>query len=769
MGNRTRPPAKKPPRQKPLPPGRSRAGDNGLGLGSSSTNGYGQGLRAVFDRETGLGSDMRQTRFVFPRILDEYELTALGMDGLAQRVLSYPVTRALACGYEIEFSSDVPEELRERLLQRAADNAQRLRVDATVGLLAIRARQYGDAIQAMSFASDLGATSLRTPPAWGQRVRWTSVWDRRDYFPLSYEPIESERYRTAAWLHLMIGRPLLEAERWYGYRTGGSSQVPLHPRRYTRLHTVSGFSILQNLAPYLVSLLAAAQGASNLIQRASLGHFRIRDWAEMVRSRGGEAQAIMQGQFAAMSSNNVVVTDGIGEEANEDYEQHNTSLAGIDAGIYASAFLFCGASGMPISRTMGTSPGTFQSGEVQDNMWYELLGDLQQWIESALRWNWDACFAEEIGSAHAPEYVIRFRSPRVMADDKALDLRTKALDQAIKGMAATLLTPEAACAALNSDSPGAFNFAPAAKPAPVEPTTMPAQAAAAEPGIDPGDAPAEGQPLAEVALNGAQVQSLVSVATDPILSMEAKQAIIAAAYPSIPANLVAIIAQGGASVAPAGPATAVPGTGPAAAPGAVAPAAAPAADEDGDVPDSGPPEEPDLWRTPEQIAERFGAITSGQLKRHAASAPKIKEAGKLTWIKTGRSRLYKLSDVEALWSVGGDDLDEGTEDDPSADDALPIGVDAALESGRVERYLTRRMWTVCDLRPRSPGEVPDAVIVGKLTGTYPEPKLVAGWQGWIEHEGGIAFVHTAGVGLWWPERDARGGVVGMPVVFARPA
>lgn len=634
--------------------------------------GYGQSLRSVFDPQTGLGSDMRYTRFRYPRILDEYELTALGMDGLAQRVISYPVTRAMACGYEIVFAASVPAEVRDRLLNVAYNEAQRLQVDAMVGLLGVRARWYGDAIEGVAFESDQGARALSSPPAWGQRVRWLTVWDRRDWSPINYETVDSARYRQSAWLHLMLGRPLLESERWYGYRTDNYAQVPLHPRRYVRLHTVSGFSVLQAIAPYYVSLLQSSQGASNLMQRASLGHFRIRDWAEMVRSRGAEAQAIIQAQYDAMSTANVVVTDGVGDELNEDFELRTSSISGVDAGVYAAAYLFSAASGIPLARILGTSPGAFQSGELQDNMWYELLGEIQAWLTPALKWNWDVLFASVLGAARVPEYDVRWNSPRVLSDVQNVELRAKALDVAIKGLAANLLTPDAAVAALNSDKPGDFQYG-TVESAPAVAVASPESAPASEtaPELAAAVMPAAGEEapeqLSDVALNGAQVQSLVAVATDPLLTTEAKEAIIAASFPTIPPALVAKIARGALIAGAAASPDPSPAPGQAEASAASETAAAPSGEEQGEVADE--PEERDLWRTPEQIAELFGAITSGQLARHAASAPGVREPGKLTWIKPGRTRLYKLSDVEALWSVAGPDLEEGTVDDPAADES----------------------------------------------------------------------------------------------------
>ena len=642
----------------------ARTADNGLDLGTGG--GYGTGLRAIFDPQTGLGTDMRYTRFSFPRVLDMYELTALGMDGIPQRILTYPVAQALACGYEIVMSADVAPELRDRLLTAAMDKALRLRTDSRVGALGTRARWYGDAVLAAAFVSDAGAGALATPPAWGQRVRWLTVWDQRDWYPASYESVDSARYRQAGWLRLMLGRPELESERWQGWRGGEAGTVALHPGRYVRLHTASGFSILQHIAPYIVGVLSAAQGTNNLIQRAGLGHFRIDGWEEMVRARGGDAQDLLAAQYASTTQFGFVVTNGVDTRKTEDYEQKTTSLAGIDLGVYVSLYLLSGASGIPLSRIMGTSPGAFQSGEVQDQMWYEYLAELQAWLEPALHWAWDAHFAEVLGQARAPEYEIRWNSPKKVSTLEAVQERTAALEAAIKGMSAQLLSPAAAAATLNSEAPASFQFAPVEAPAPAAATAAPAdpaEAAALAPDVGADQ-------LSDVALNGAQVQSLVSIATDPILTPEAKQAIITASFPTVPAGLVKIIAAGGAAAIASAPRPG-PGLAPSA-PATTPQGAAQAAEEPAAAADAEPegPDPADLWRTAEEIAAQYGSIKPGHLKKRAASAPGVTEPGRLTWIKPGAKRMYKLSEVRAAFEAGGGDLDPGTPDgeDAPADD-----------------------------------------------------------------------------------------------------
>lgn len=679
--DRARKPAKQGARGKA--PARRGAADNGLGLGGNAwSRSYAQGLRSVLDPETGLGTDMRFTRFVQSRILDEYEQSALFGDAIMQRVITYPVLRALACGYEIELDKDVPAELREALLRLTSDDAQRLGVDAQAALMGMRARGFGDAVGVVSFASDKTPRDLAQPPAWGQPVRWFQVWDVRDWHPVNYERFDNEGFRTQpGWLSLQLGRPILEAERWRGWTTGNYSSVSVHPRRYVRLHTRDGFPISQGVAPYYVMLLQASQGAAGAIARSSIAHWRIDGWSDMVRSRGAEAQAQMQAMFAGLTGANVAVTDGIGDKALEDFELHTNSLAGVSEGIYAGFFLFCAACGIPVSRVAGTSPGAFQSGETQDNMWYELLQELQIWLEPVLRWFWDAIFAAVLGNARTPVYVVRWKSPRVQKDSDILDARTKALKMAVDAITAKLLTPDAAIAGLNSDNPGGFQYEiPLAAPlAAVPGVTLAPTATAAPASPEPA-----AEPLSNAALNGAQVASLVSVATDPALTAEAKEAIIGASFPSIPKPLVSIIARGGMIAGLAGPA----GLAAPLAPGGVAPlapGATLATPTAGPVPVEGaedgpdPPEaaaEPDLWRTAEQIAARFGAVTKGQLTRLSAPVsanPRYSQTveGKLTWIKAGRERLWKLSDVEQFFALGGPDLEAGTADDPSEDEDDP--------------------------------------------------------------------------------------------------
>jgi hypothetical protein len=85
----------------------------------------------------------------------------------------------------------------------------------------------------------------------------------------------------------------------------------------------------------------------------------------------------------------------------------------------------------------------------------------------------------------------------------------------------------------------------------------------------------------------------------------------------------------------------------------------PAADEETD-------EASERWVSAEEVANEFGSVTKGQLKRVRASAPKVEEPGRLTWTRPGSKPLYRLSEVRAMFDVAGPDLTVGTADDPGS-------------------------------------------------------------------------------------------------------
>lgn len=59
-------------------------------------------------------------------------------------------------------------------------------------------------------------------------------------------------------------------------------------------------------------------------------------------------------------------------------------------------------------------------------------------------------------------------------------------------------------------------------------------------------------------------------------------------------------------------------------------------------------------------------------------------------------------------------------------------------------------------------------LTAPLSGTYPVPADVGGWQGWIEASDWIAFIARDGAGRLWLSRGEDGAIIGEPVSFERP-
>lgn len=543
--------------------------DAGLDLGTgdmwgSSSN----GLSAIVDFARNLGLETATTQIKHTRVLREHECEALGRDGIGNRIAQFPVTCALAPGHDIKLAEGVPLAYGQDVLARATGIFERLECATTLERWATAARTQGWGIGAASFAGDRGIADLPAPPMYGERVRWVSSWDKRDLRVHAHTPSTHETYRKASFLTLNAGRPLLESER-YMY-TGELAQVMVSPLRYVRLSTRTGYSVFQECALYLTNLLAAAQGGASLMQRASAGIFEIEGWDTMLRARGKDAQESLQAQFECLSNLNAMFLN----KDRDKFTWANLSLAGIEGGIYSIAYLLSAATGIPMVVLLGASPGSFQSGDSQMELWWALLDTIRKWLTPALTWLWDLCLAEAMGSGQIFQYSIVWKPYVTPSPNEALDTKQKAVNLAQSAIAANLLTREAAGAGLSGTGAMDFDFSAALGFVPVETG-------------EPKDPTPDAAPLAVgtatvtwSALEGYYGQGNVPMAVmqeylaalDPALAKRAAALVI----PKTPAMMPAPALPLAGPVAPAQPGVAAPVAGAADLPPDAAPAAAPA-------------------------------------------------------------------------------------------------------------------------------------------------------------------------------------------------
>lgn len=640
--------------------------DSGLDLGTGAlTWGGNNGFSAIVDFARNLGIETATTQIRHPRILRDTELEALGRDGIGNRICQFPVTAALAPGHEIKLADGVPPEYGQRVLARAKEVFERLKCADILERWATSARTYGHAIGANSFVTDAGVVDLVREPTWGDRVRWVSTWDRRDYRVHSHTPSQHETYRQASFLTLQTGRPLLESER-YMY-TGETVQTMVSPLRYVRLATRTGYSVFQEIALYLTNLLAAAQGGASLMQRASAGIFEIQGWDTMLRARGKDAQEALQAQFECLSHLNAMFLNA----GTDKFTWADLSLSGIEGGIYSIAYLLSAATGIPMVVLLGASPGSFQSGDSQMDLWWALLDTIRRWLSPALTFLWDMCLAEAMGSNEIFRYDIVWGPYRTPTPDQALATQKAAVEIARSAVDASFLTREAAGAGLSSTGALGFDFGAALAYVPPESETQVVE----DPTPDQAPLAVGTATVAWAALEGyyGVGQVPTSVVREYIASLDPALAARAAALvqpkPATPAPVTAPVppAPGVAPVAPVAPVAAPADQPEPAVVGPLAPLPPPVG-PDG-LPAS-PPSAVGEWLPADQLAARMGGISQAKIKGWG----KARLVGMRPNMGPRNTHLYFAPDVErlvqALEIARMPDADEdGTPDDEESDSA----------------------------------------------------------------------------------------------------
>lgn len=396
--------------------------------------------------------DTIHTRIVSPRTLSDFELAALGKDGIGRRICTLPVQEALAPGYDIALAPGIDPEYAQALLREAGEVYARLNCSTWVKRWATGARHFGQSIMANSFEGDRGVADLGEPPMFGRPARWISAWDRRDYDVSSFVASTHHAFRSSASLRLRPGRPLLESERHRWATEAG--QVNVHPLRYVRAATETGYSVFQEVVSYLTNLLTAAQGGASLMSRASAGVFEIEDWEAMVRARGAEAQEMMQAQFATLSSMNALFL----RKGKDTFNTMDMRIGGIEQGIYSIAYLLAAALGWPMVVLLGSSPGSFTSGDSQMDLWYGFLRTVRDWLCPGITFAWDLCFAEVLGSNRIPIYTVEWRPFEQPSPLDRLVVKRAAADLAAMLTESGFLSPAAATIGLSSSNGMDFDF-----------------------------------------------------------------------------------------------------------------------------------------------------------------------------------------------------------------------------------------------------------------------------------------------------------------------
>lgn len=510
-------------------------------------------LSPVLDLVKGTGLDSINTRFRSTRRLGESEVDGLYTEGIGRRIIDLPIDGALS-----DWPSIKVEESWRDLADEVEQRAVELEVPTHYRFASKMASKDGWNAFTLGYADaavDPSANAQVAPWGYAKLVwaRGLRAWDctvRRVYGP------SSPRVGEAREIYNWRIRPDVETDPVY---IGGLGDV--HGTRFTRLTTLNGRSDFELVAGHLANLLGGGEGVGTLLSKAALGVYKIKNWEEKMRRDPATSYATIQAQNLALSTINALVLD----MENEEFTQlAHGALGGSEAAVYALSWLLAAAAGIPMTLLYGMSPGGFSDGSVTDEQWQDRLRSIRRDAEPHLRMVYDAIWAEVLGVAEVPEYSFEWPPLRPATVEETAAQTKVAVEAGRAAVEAGLTTTSAVATGLEATGGlDLWEWRSAARP--VDPEATPEQAAGlAE----------EENPVAETALNGAQISSVIEVAEKislGILSPESGLGILRLALPTTPVALLKAALPSARGVAS-----------PAALPVAASPSGAP------------PPGEPDL-------------------------------------------------------------------------------------------------------------------------------------------------------------------------------
>lgn len=595
-------------------------------------NGHGS-LSPFLDVVRGLGRETEGVVIREPRVLSLPELTALGHDGIARNVFSIKVEQAMAPGQQLQLLGVAPEHAAE-ITKRATERFIALDYEKTIRTLGIMAMQYGDAIMLNSYTHDRGVDDLHAPleaVRFGSQ-RWSTPYDKRDFMVNGIAGSRTRFYRSASWIDLCPYNGAIDIDRvsgggvGFGRTTGDTARVHVHPSRYIRLTTNTGYSILQECAQYIANLLLAAGGGAALMQRASAGVFEVEDWESQLFAQGSNAQQKLQAQFDVLGSRNAMIL-GKGEK----FTWANLTISGIEGGIYSSAYLLSAATRTPMVYLLGASPGSFVSGASQTVMWHQVLDGIRKWLEPAFYRAWDNCLAEVTGGV-IPDYELAWGEYEPPDTGKDMERKTQALELAAAYEDKGYISKEAAIAGLNTTEGNDFDV----------------NSALAVPRTEAPQAP---KTEIEVGKMQSLFAAIATYQTTPGLAPGPFRAAVRGTIPELAAEVDNMFPDRPVTPAvPGAPAPIVPGAPDAPANPLTPQAPAPGAGAGVGSPPAGPGE---AWRKPREIRERYSIGHSTLVSMRTPLPGMPGSEGQIEWLQTpaGHAR-YRESDVLRLMQRG---------------------------------------------------------------------------------------------------------------------
>lgn len=547
------------------------------------------------------------------RLYNRAERDRLSRNGLARRTADLLPFDATRNGWRVVFQGLEPEDaqtLSARILgeQKSLDARYKIRMALS------KARVHGHSILVLGVddsEEDMG-TPLDSSKV--RKIHWLKLFTAEEYTLGEISTAESENF---GWPETYTIHNFNQSEA-SGFR--GTSTVFTYSKKvhYTRIlgpfvHE-EGHSYFDEIGQALEEYFAANRSASGFLDTLSTAVFKVRNWvSKVVRSPEAAETRVSLAQRAKNMIGALVV-----DMDDEDFKWESRNASGVDGLLAAKMVQLSAFTGIPSMLLFGQDPKGFSTGE-------------------------------EITKQHNANVL-------AMQTDKILEPLTRLVQLQLQALGRGDI----------DDDRWSIDFEPLQSPDPKELAEIRAIVWAS------ASALAEKQMITREELRESLFGDTTQITPTINLSEEGSATEAAPLLVGQFSSLMELVRSKYPEGVPPAIARAVIT--------AAIPSIGDAAIEifpDDPEPEEGEevdelPEDREKWRTADELGEIFGAVTKSSLKRLRASAERTKEEGRLTWIRgQGGKPHYLLSEVEALYAVGGEDLIEGTEDDQAqaVDDA----------------------------------------------------------------------------------------------------
>jgi phage-related protein (TIGR01555 family) len=567
---------------------------------------------------------------------DDVRLAAIGRNGVARRCIATRVLDAMRPGWVTDFHTLEKGQAKE--VGAAVENYhRRLTTKQAFKRALVWSEQFGHSIIVMGIddgeptPAELGKGDLLARPVDRENIRtihWLKVFNRTRYeigeLSDGVTPEADGTVRAPGLPQYFTLEDLAEPEvAAYEVNTGTPvvRRVRVH---WTRVlgpfHTEDGHSRLDEYGEALEDFFTVHDSAERMAATMSIGNLAIDGWNTRTSQDEDNAMAKVRATAEGLSATNTLITD----RTEEEFTYVPRPASGLGDIMDRKQILLCASTGYSNMKLFGVDPAGFSSGsEVIDDYNTSVAAVFEDQVEPELRRLTDNVLAAGDGPGVRPvpeEYAIRQNPLRLPSPSEATDIRVKTWEAVHKITGEPLLDRREARESL---------FGAGASE--VTPTIQ----------LAPADTRVETPPQVEVGV----AQAILAAAADPTLTPDQKRAVILTVAPQTPADLLARIAPD-------------------------APPPDPGVDA-GPTDAEALAEEPEQWKTADEIAAAFGSVTAEQIKAHrcpakgaAVEQPDPRDPGTpgLRWIKPGGRPLYRLSEVRAKFEGGGPDLDSRTPD-----------------------------------------------------------------------------------------------------------